>query len=295
VKPLAIAMMLLSLAGPLLCAQQASLSADARQEVTTSVDWETERLHVTISRPVPQEGPNVAAAVSRVRGEIQRDAGPVLVSAMRALVYDSLQTVDELITSDEEHIRDLAAAAAAAQTADARATPDLNSVVVEFVVDLRAQLLPALLNHERPLPLEPLLKWIPTTEYTGIVIYAADPLLVHGTDRMEYVQPALFPGLYYMNETGDGILRLMEAEHVSAESVRKWGPVLYSPDVADAEFSERAGARPLRIVAYRAFGRYPTDVVISNGDAMQILANENNRSLIAEGRVVLVLDSEALE
>ncbi len=268
--------------------------AEVDQQVTAIVDWESRALLVTVRRPLPETGPNLPAAVSEIRAAIERDSVAIIVEQLRTLPYDSLRTVDELLLEKPYLVDSLVEAASEARLTDAHATPDMRHVEVSFRLDLYGELLAALIRHDRPVVLHGVLGWTPTIEYTGIVIYEADELTVHGTETTARLQPTLLPGIYHYSEEGDGIERLMEAGHVDPEYAIRWGPVLYSDDILEAELSARIGARPLRIIAYGAFGRYPTDVVISYHDALQVRANENNRSLIAEGRVAIIIGSDQL-
>lgn len=268
--------------------------AEVDQQVTTVVDWESRALLVKVRRPLPETGPNLPAAVSEVRTAIERDSVAIIVEQLRTLPYDSLRTVNELLLEEPHFVGSLVEAASEARVTNAHATPDMRHAEVSFRLDLYGGLLPALIRHDRPVVLHGILGWTPTTEYTGIVIYAADELRVHGTETTARLQPTLLPGIYYYSEDGDGVERLMEAGHIDPEYAMRWGPVLYSDDILEAELSARIGARPLRIIAYGAFGRYPTDVVISYYDAVQVLANETNRSLIAEGRVAIIIGSDQL-
>lgn len=271
-----------------------SLPAEVNQQITTSVDWESGALFVRVRRPLPESGPNLPAGVAAVRSAIERDSAAIVIEQLRTLQYDSLRTVNDLLTEEPHLIGSLVAAASQAEMTDAHATTDLRNVDVIFQLDLYEALLGALLRHDRPLRLNVQLGWTPTTEYTGIVIYAADELVVHGTGQKARLQPALFPGIYHYTAGGEGVDRLMEAGNIDPEFALLWGPVLYSDDVVGAELTERIGPRPLRIIAYGAFGRYPTDVVISHEDALQILASENNRSLIAEGRIAIIVSSRQM-
>ncbi|MEE8441173.1 MAG: hypothetical protein V3S41_05580 [Spirochaetia bacterium] len=268
--------------------------AEVNQQVTTFVDWKSGALLVTVRRVLPATGPNLPAAVSEVRTAIERDSVAIIVEQLRTLPYDSLRTVNELLLEEPHLVGSLVQAASGARMTDARPTPDLRQVEVNFRLDLYGGLLAALIRHDRPVSLNGILGWTATTEYTGIVIYAADELTVHGTGNTARLQPALLPGIYYYTEAGDGVERLMEGGYVDPRHVVQWGPVLYSDDILDSELSARIGTHPLRIIAYGAFGRYPTDVVISYHDAVQVLANENNRSLIAEGRVAIIIGSDQL-
>jgi len=286
---LSIAALIMFIAGTAAFAQPT-----VNQQVTTTVDWESGALFVTVRRALPESGPNRPAAVSEVRAAIERDSVVTIVRELRSLPYDSLRTVNELLLEQPHLVGPLVDAASRAHMTDTHATPDLRHVEVTFRLELFGDLLAALIRHDRPVSIHGILGWTPTAEYTGIVIYAADELEVHGTDTTARLQPTLLPGIYYFSELGDGIERLMEAGYIDPEYAVQWGPVLYSDDVLGAEQSARIGARPLRILAYGAFGRYPTDVVISYSDALQVLALEKNRSLIAEGRVAIIIGSDQL-
>lgn len=278
----------------LLVGSAAFAHAEPDQQITTTVDWESGTLLLTVRRSLPDRGPNLPAAVPEIRAAIERDSVAIIVEELRKLPYDSLRTVNELLLEEPHLVGSLVQAASGARVTDAHATPDLRHVEVSFRFDLYGELIAALIRHDRPVSLHGLLGWTPTTEYTGIVVYAADELTVHGAGTTARLQPALLPGIYYYSATGEGVERLMEAGHIDPEYAVDWGPVVYSDDVVKAELSARIGARPLRIIAYGAFGRYPTDIVISYHDAMQLLANENNRSLIAEGRVAIIIGSDQL-
>ncbi|GAB1481739.1 hypothetical protein MASR2M78_05540 [Treponema sp.] len=57
---------------------------------------------------------------------------------------------------------------------------------------------------------------------------------------------------------------------------------------------ERVGKDPLRILARSLFGVRATDPIIDRDDALKIISSEENRRLLKEGRLVIVLGDEAL-
>lgn len=260
--------------------------------VEMSVDWESGKIEVEISRRLPISGSNLPTAFARTRRTIEEDAHELILDALRPLVFDSLRTIDELLDQEPGRIRDLSEIASRAVPVDSKSSVDLNRVIVMFQLDLFADVIGGLTRHTRPISLTPELGWKPTNEYTGIIIYAAGELDVHGTDDTAYLRPALFPGLYYYTEDGLGIERLMEAGYVNPDFLERWGPVMYTSDIFAPEVSRRIGDNPLRIIAYGCFGRYPTDVVISNEDAREVLSTANNRNLIAEGRIAIIVGEE---
>jgi hypothetical protein len=67
-----------------------------------------------------------------------------------------------------------------------------------------------------------------------------------------------------------------------------------TPSGLEGELAALAGTNPLRIFAREVFGINPTDLVIDREDALKITSTENNRRLLRDGRVVLVLNEKTL-
>jgi len=68
-----------------------------------------------------------------------------------------------------------------------------------------------------------------------------------------------------------------------------------SPSGIEGELAALLGSNPLRIIAREVFGVNPTDPIIDREDALKILSSENNRRLLMEGRVALVLSDTKLK
>jgi hypothetical protein len=66
------------------------------------------------------------------------------------------------------------------------------------------------------------------------------------------------------------------------------------PSAMDEDLIRLVGDNPLRIMARRVFGAVPTDPVIDKEDALLILSSENNRRLLTEGRIAIVIDKKEL-
>lgn len=257
--------------------------------VTSEINWTDGTLRVTVERPVAATGELGPAAVSKAQRAVRDDAREILLAVLSDLPFDSRDTVGTLIARDERLISALERAAARAKPVDASATPDLLTVRVSFVIDLYSDLGVEFFGHERAVPLESRLGWVPHEEYTGVLIYAAEQLPLFGTDTEARLEPTLFPGLYYVSEPQQRIYRLAEVEHFEPEALSSRGPVAYTSDVQATGLADRVGTRPLRILAVAAFGGRPTDIVVSEEDARQIMASEHNRELVRQGRVVVVL------
>ena len=258
--------------------------------VTHSISWSTGELFFTISRPVPNSGANRPAAVSRVQTAIRNDAVSIIENVLEdVLPYDSYYTLKEYLTENEGAIARVLDAARSATAIEARASDDLLSAEVTYRLDLYGDVVSQLIEHETAAPVTRILGWLPGGDYTGVLIYAAEPLPHIDTGTEEMAEPTLFPGIYYRAPREEELYRLIEAENVEPEYLSRWGVVGYTTDPYAFDQYERIGDNPLRIMAIGCFGAHPTDLVIRREHAVQLLASEANRRLLAEGRVVAIV------
>ena len=260
----------------------------AQDTVSSRVDWVRSKVTITIERPVPLAGPNRPAAVADTQAAILRDAPPLVAAELALIRYDTYRSIGEFVAAHPDRVGRLDETARTARPVTYSVSTDLRLARVTFEIDLHAQLAGRFVTHTRPARLPVHLGWVPSDAYTGVIIYAADRLPVHGTTSSRHIEPALAPNLHYIGSDGL-IYRLTGHESFSAEVLRLAGPVEYSASVADAERSERAGNRPLRVLARGLFGEVPTDIVLGLSDAKLLLADESNRRLITDGRIVVVI------
>ncbi len=147
-----------------------------------------------------------------------------------------------------------------------------------------------LIQHESPYTPNIPIDRISSRPYTGIIIDARGHLPVQGEFTHEQVSPALFPKIW-----DEDLNLLYEINMVEPHIVRNSGLVMYSSNTIDSSFSQRVGTDPLRITARGVFGIHRTDPIISKNDALRILSIPENVDLLKEGKVILLLDEEALE
>jgi hypothetical protein len=140
----------------------------------------------------------------------------------------------------------------------------------------------------------------PAADYTGIIIIADMALPIHGRNTSAFVSPCLFPKIW------DTEMNLIYERNLTDPAITGSGerPIVHyakredifrpNPSGIDSTLIPLVGERPLRIFARSVFGAVPTDPVIDRADALLMLSNENNRRLLREGRVVLVVNDEVL-
>ena len=128
-----------------------------------------------------------------------------------------------------------------------------------------------------------------TRKYTGIIIDARGVLPVQGEFVTSTGNPCLFPKVW--NEE----MELIYEKNIEDSKVAKeLGIVNYHWSSDENLYRDRIGNDPLRITAKKIFGINRTDPVISKKDALKILSLDENRELLKQGRVIILLDKEQL-
>lgn len=125
--------------------------------------------------------------------------------------------------------------------------------------------------------------------YTGIIIDARGSYPVHGEYIESEVYPSLFPQVWDENMNP-----IFERNMVDPEVVKESGLCGFHYSEDNYLYQDRIGADPLYIRATQVYGRNRTDPVIKSKDALKILSIPENRQLIKEGKVVILLNKDNL-
>ena len=257
-------------------------SADARSRV----EWESNRISVHVSASTvsgERRGPD---AVFLAQQAMDRAFPRILFEELLTLPVDSLHTVEDLVRQRPQLTAALSSLADRADRGLPRPSPDLRRVDREYSLPLHPTVASLFVSHDTPFPMERVIEWIPTRDFTGVVIYAGDSMPLHGTDNRVRLQPALLPEIYDEN-----LRPVLTQDMVDPAAIDRWGIVHYTRSTNADEWRGRVGSQPLRITARRAYGVLPTDIIIGRRDADRLLATEHNRRLLRDGRIVVILPS----
>jgi hypothetical protein len=232
--------------------------------------------------------------------EILKDEYIALVRPLLlSIQVDSSSTIDDMVQRREISLRDLDELCLAARVSPPSISTDMMKITGRYTIDLN--LLSAMFIRHRQAgeSMRPIIP-PPATDYTGIIIIADTVLPIHGRNSSALVSPCLFPKIW------DTDMNLIYERNLTDPALTGSGlkPIVHyakresifrpTPSGLDETITRLVGERPLRIFARSVFGTVPTDPVIDRADAMLILANENNRRLLREGKVVLVINDTVL-
>ncbi|MDR1909085.1 MAG: polymerase [Spirochaetaceae bacterium] len=275
---------------------QESAGPDRRIEAQGFIAWEKMELSATVSLDLA--GAGIILPTGRIQAEdvIRREYTALMRPYILALPYDSSSVLGDLVERGEFSFLGLEEAAASARRGAPVLSPDLSRLSAAFTIDMAA-LGAQFKRHRRPMDMPRVLLPVPAASWTGIVIIASERLPVHGRNISAYAAPCLFPriwdsemNLIYERNTLDSADSLRPLVRYSAEA----GIFLDTPSGLSPELEAIVGQKPLRIMARGLFGIRPTDPLIDREDALLILSSENNRKLLREGRVVIVLSDGVL-
>ena len=261
----------------------------ASDRVRYTVDWTGQQMRIVIERPVNVGGGNAPVAVSRTQAAIRRDASAAIVGALLRLPFDNSRTVAELVSSGEMSISNVTRIATKATSIDSSTDPSLGTATVTFLLDLPSDVIPEFTTLNEPLDLPVRIGWTPTAEYTGLLIYAPEPLPLFGTNRIEALSPTLLPQLWFLDEQEQELFPLLDRSMIDSDTITEFGPLLYHTNPQSIEVQRRIGENPLRVVAVGAFGVTATDPVLQLSDAERLLSTASNRQLLREGRIALII------
>ena len=271
--------------------QQASFS------VSSSVDWIKGELYSEVSFDLAQAG--VRLPTGRfLAEEILQDAYPELLRPnLLSLRLDSNTTIANLAERGELSLALLDSICLEAEKVPPSLSPDLKRMTGRYTM-LMDRISALFTRHRQAVePPRPLIRAL-TADYTGIIIIADSELPVHGRRGQAFLEPCIFPKIWDTDMNLIFERNMLEPEgptgnrmvrYIARESIFR-----PSPSGLEGELAALLGPNPLRIIAREVFGLNPTDPVIDREDALKILSSENNRRLLREGRVALVLNETKL-
>jgi len=255
--------------------------------VRCRVDWAAGSLDVEISHQLDPSAPTLPHAKSDAESDIQSRLGAFLVSSISTIPVDSSHSYGELLQNDPSLFSRVSAVIAGVPGGTMSLSEDFSRLIARYDIPLfGAQGIASPLFPSRSVPVPRMLGWVPTRPFSGLLIYARGKLPTAGSANTASARPALFPRIF-----DEDMTLVMDKSMVSPEALARWGMVGYAAGLDDEAAIVRAGALPLRVVARGVFGDNDTDIVIPSDGARRLLTLPENRALLRDGRIVIVLDS----
>jgi hypothetical protein len=269
---------------------------ESRIAVTGAVDWK--KMEITVNTALDLVSAGIRLPTGRARAEdiITAEFASLLWPYILAVPVDSSSTVEDLLRLGQFPYLRPETFAGSARRGQAAFTPDFTSLSASYTLDL-SLLSGRLILHNQAAEIRRVPVPVQAASYSGIIIIASGELPVHGRRTGSFALPCLFPkvwdtdmNLIYDKNTLDPDSGGKTLVYYAAEAdIFRDSPSGLSPELA-----ARVGDNPLRLIASGVFGIRPTDPRSHREDALIILSSEDNRRLLREGKVAIVLSDDAL-
>ena len=272
----------------------ASVSGQTRIGIAGAVEWDTLEIKAAVSLDLASAGIKLPSGRTQGEALINTEYVRLIRPGIMDLQVDSSSTITDLIERGELSLLETENLAYQARAVPPALTPDLRNISAAYTLSLDS-VSAALLRHNRPREIMRTLNPVSAPVYTGIIIIASESLPVHGMKGSALPVPCLFPKIWDTNmnlifeQTMLGLKSTAMVRYSPVNSIFQNNPSGLSP-----ELRALVGDRPLRIFARGVFGIKPTDLIIDHEDAMIIISSNENRRLLTEGKVAIILDDSVL-
>lgn len=250
------------------------------------INWNTNVFSSTINL---QE--QLATPSSRGEGEnrIQQNLLPLLQFPILSIRVDSSRKIEDLIKWNTLSINEIAELVQNGAKTPAVYSLNQNALTIQHkinVIDIASKLIKHKVAYSPQIPIDR----ASSKKYTGIIIDARGELPVHGEFIQDSANACLFPKIWT-----NSMELLFEANMIEPTTLKNEGAVTYMSSLTNSkDLQNRVGNDPLYVLATEIFGIYRTDPVISNSNALKILSIPENRDLLTQGKVIILLNEKAL-
>jgi hypothetical protein len=267
-------------------------------DIQGSVEWDRMEIDVTVALDLSAAGLRIPSGRSRAEEQIGTEYPRLIRPFLLSLPMDSSGTLGDMINRGELPPSAVNDFARSARQVPPALSADLASMSSRYTINMHT-IGAALIRHRRPVEIPRTLTPVPAAAYTGIIIIADTELPVHGRNTQALPLPCFFPKIW------DTEMNLLFERNMIESGIGKTnGMVRYisetslfrpTPSGLEGDLLDLVGPHPLRILARGVFGSRPTDPIIDREDALLIISSEENRRLLREGKIALVLRQDVLK
>jgi hypothetical protein len=263
--------------------------------ISGMVEWDKMEIDALVSLDLASAGLKLPAG--RTQGEtlISSEYIWLIRPNILNIQVDSSSVINDLIGRGEWTLAEVEDLALQARAVPPALSPDFSLLTASYSLDMTG-ILKAHIRHQRPSDIPRTLSPVSTSAYTGIIIIAAEAQPIHGMKSAALLRPCLFPKIW---DTEMNLIFEKNMLNPQTGAMARYFPMKEifagGPSGLSGEIAAVVGNRPLRIFARGVFGAVPTDPIIGRDDALLIISSEENRSLLREGKVAIILDDSMLK
>ena len=263
--------------------------------ISGSLEWDKMEINAIVSLDLASA--KIKLPAGRTQGEtiIASEYLKLIRPKILNIQVDSSSIIADKIEQGEWAIADVENLALKANAVPPVVSHDFSHLSASYSIGID-KISSALIRHEHIAEIPRTLFPVRSAAYTGIIIIAYEKQPIHGRNSSALLKPCLFPKIW------DSEMNLIFERNMlnpKAGFMAKYFPkesvFANRPSGLTPEITAIVGERPLRIFAQGVFGINPTDPIINREDAILIISTAENRSLLREGRLAIILDNSMLK
>ena len=255
---------------------------------TSSVNWITREFKSNLSLDMKASGLVMPSGKNTGVKMIRSKMPSLLKDPLLSLYVDSMSYLGNFVEEENITLEQISKIVEQGKTSPNLFSRDGKMLNTVHTINLNS-ISGRLVKHKYPYSVEEPIDSVSTRVYSGIIIDCRGELPVHGEYTKSEVFPCFFPKVW-----DEEMNLIFEKNMVNPEIAKNAGVLSYHCSDDFSKFEDRVGVDPLYIKASKVFGRNRSDPVIRKKDAWKITALEENKNLIRDGKVVILLDEKNL-
>lgn len=257
-------------------------------ESRSKINWINGEFQSELSMDLESSGLEMPAGKNSAASIIKIKTPAMMKDPLLSLFVDSTDCLGDIVENNSMTLEQLTDIIQNGKRTPEYISRDCKTMNTKNLVNTK-QISKYLVKHRYPYTPEIPIETIATRSYTGIIIDARGKLPVHGEYVSTETQACFFPEI-----RDENMNLIFEKNMVENLTAKQKGIVQYHYSDNINDYKDRVGIDPLYIQATKIYGRNRTDPVISREEALKIIVNENNRDLLKNGKVVILLNKEQL-
>lgn len=257
-------------------------------ESTSKVDWTLNKFSSNLLLDVEKAGIQMPSGRTSADNIIRLKAPSLIKTPLLMLYVDSANYLGDLVMNGSITLEQMTDLIEQGKQSSEVLSLDGKSIKTTNTIDMK-NIGKLLVKHKYPyIPEEPI-ESTPSRPFTGIIIDARGSVPVHG----EYVKSEIFP-CFFPTVWDEEMNIVYEKNVVDKEIANSKGIVCYNWSDDFSKYEQVVGNDPLYIKAEKVYGRNRTDPIIRKKDALKILSVPENKKLLSQGKVVILLEKQNL-
>jgi len=255
-------------------------------KVDYEVNWKNKQLEITVASLIDTISKPLPSVKYSIETKTKQNLPYILLNGIELLTVDSRTKGKDYIMLHPSVITSIFDISPQLVKVYSIVSNDLKTLTIKYTLDLYPHIAELFIPHSRANKLSAIMDFIPSADFTGIVIYVDEKLPMYGKQSTGSFNPSLFPKIF-----DEKLNIVMDLLMVDPESIKQNGAVGYQT-LSDTLDLERIGETPLELKARSIFGINNTDLLISTRDAVKILSRQNNLELIKQGKILIIYSDD---